>query len=114
MLVSKEKFINYLNSYKEAWEEQCRFQSVLRPFFESPICKYRDNLMNAYEELLVDISECHDEDGIFGWWLYESGSEDKTITVKEKDGSTTKYDVSDPEGLYKYLVTYYGKAEECI
>ncbi len=112
MLVSKEKFINYLNSFKEAYEEQERFHAALRPFFDFPACKYRDNLMTAYEELLVDISECHDEDGIFGWWLYESGPDDKIITIKEKDGSTTKYNVSTPEGLYEYLVTYYGKVKE--
>lgn len=114
MLVSKEKFINYLNSFKEAKEEQDRFQEALRPFFDFPACKYRDNLMTTYEELLVDISECHEEDGIFGWWLYESGLDDKIITVIEKDGSTSKYDVATPEGLYEYLVTYYGKAEECV
>ena len=109
MLISKEKFISYLNSYKESYDEQNRFHTALRPFFDFPVCKYRDNLMTAYEELLVDVCECSDEDGIFSWWLYDSDPDNKIITVKEKDGTTTKYDVSSPEGLYNYLVTYYGK-----
>ena len=40
MLISKEKFINYLNKYKEAWEEQERFHRALTPFFDFPVCKY--------------------------------------------------------------------------
>ena len=108
MLISKEKFINYLNEYKAAGKEQSKFHAALRPFFDSPICKYRDNLMTAYEELLVDVSECHEEDGIFSWWLYES-NDNRIITVKEKDGTINKYDVTTAENLYKYLVTYYGK-----
>lgn len=111
MLISKEKFINYLNAYKAAGEEQDKFHIALRPFFDSPICKYRDSLMTAYEELLVDVSECHEEDGIFSWWLYES-SDDRIITVKEKDGTITKYDVTTAEGLYKYLITYYSQEDK--
>lgn len=111
MLISKEKFINYLNSFKEAYDEQERFHKALRPFFDFPVCKYRDNLMTAYEELLVDVSECYEEDGIFSWWLCERGQgpDDSIITVKEKDGSTIKYDVSTATGLYEYLSTYYGE-----
>ena len=108
MLISKEKFINYLNEYKVAGEEQNKLHAALRPFFDTPVCKYRDSLMTAYEELLVDVSECHEEDGIFSWWLCES-NDDRIITVKEKDGTINKYDVATAEGLYKYLVTYYGK-----
>jgi hypothetical protein len=109
MLISKEKFINYLNKYKEAYEEQDRLQDALRPFFDFPVCTYRNNLMNAYEELLVEVCECPEEDGIFSWWLFESPKESKIISIKEKDGSTTEYDVVTPEGLYDYLITYYGK-----
>ena len=110
MLISKEKFINYLNRYKEAYEEQKRLHKALEPFFGFPVCKYRDDLIDAYEELLVDVSECGEhEEGIFSWWYWESPNDDKIITVKEKDGTTNKYDVATPEGLYNYLVTYYGK-----
>ena len=108
MLISKEKFINYVNKYKEAWEEQERFQDALRPFFDFPVCTYRDNLMNAYEQLLVEVSECGNEDDIFSWWLFESPNDSKVISVKEKDGTTIKYDVTTPEVLYDYLVTCYG------
>lgn len=113
MLISKEKFINYLNKYKEAWEEQERFHDALRPFFDFPVCKYRDNLMDAYEDLLVDVSECREyEDGIFSWWLYESPNDNKLITIKEKDGTTVEYNVAAPEALYNYLVTCYGNKKE--
>ena len=108
MLISKEKFINYLNKYKEAWEEQERFQDALRPFFDFPVCTYRDNLMNAYEQLLVEVCECQEEDDIFSWWLFESPNDSKIISIKEKDGTTIEYDVKTAEGLYNYLVTYYG------
>lgn len=110
MLISKEKFINYLNKYKEAWEEQERFHRALTPFFDFPVCKYRNNLMDAYEGLLVEVSECGEyEDGIFSWWLLESPNDNKIISVKEKDGTTTEFDVATPEGLYNYLITCYGK-----
>jgi hypothetical protein len=108
MLISKEKFINYLNKYKEAWEEQERFHDALRPFFDFPVCTYRDNLMTAYEELLVEVSECQEEDDIFSWWLYESPDDDQIITVTAKDGTISEYNVATPEGLYNYLITYYG------
>ena len=109
MLISKEKFINYLNKYKEAWEEQERFHRALEPFFDFPVCTYRDDLMNTYEELLVEVSECGEcEDGIFSWWLYESPNDSKIISIKEKDGTAIEYDVTTPDGLYEYLVTYFG------
>ena len=109
MLISKEKFINYLNKYKEAWEEQERFQDALRPFFDFPVCTYRDNLMNAYVQLLVEVCGCQEEDDIFDWWLFESPNDSKLISIKEKDGTKVDYDVATPEGLYDYLATYYNK-----
>lgn len=108
MLISKEKFINYVNKYKEACEEQKRFQDALRPFLDFPVCTYRDNLMNAYEQLLVEVCECQEEDDIFSWWLFESPNDSKVISIKEKDGTIVEYDVATPEVLYDYLVTYYG------
>lgn len=109
MLISKERFIHYVNKYKEAYEEQQRFHDALRPFFDFPVCNYRDSLMGAYEQLLVEISECSGEAGIFSWWLYESPNDPKIISIKEKDGTTIDYGVATPEGLYEYLITYYGK-----
>lgn len=108
MLISKEKFINYLNKYREAYEEQKRFYDALRPFFDSPECTYKDGLMEAYEELLVDVSECEDEDGIFTWWLFESSSGSKTIEVAEHGKKSRKFDVTTSEGMYDYLVCMYG------
>ena len=109
MLISKEKFINYLSKYKEALEEKDRFQDALEPFFDFPVVKLGDSLIDAYEGLLVEVSECGSyEDGIFSWWYWESPNDGKIITVKEKDGTKVDYDVTTAEGLYDYLVTYYG------
>ncbi len=109
-MISKEKFVNYLNKYKEASEEQFRFQAALGPFFQFlPVCTYRDNLMDAYAELLVEVCGCAEEDDIFSWWLFESSNDLKIISRTEKDGTTYEYDVATPEGLYDYLATYYNK-----
>lgn len=106
MLVSKEQFIYYLNEYKKDYEEQENFHNALRPYFDFPVCNYRDNLCSAYESLLVTISECHEEDGIFGWWVKNRKSDDTCITVK-KTGYETVYNVYSEEGLYNYLYDMY-------
>lgn len=112
MLVSKEKFIYYLSKYKEAWEEQKKFHDALRPFFDRPLCTYRESLFDAYEELLVEISECYDDDGIFSWWLIESPNDDKLITVKTPGFDDVEvFDCSSVEGLYNYLCYMYDKKE---
>jgi hypothetical protein len=107
MLVSKEKFLYYLSKYKQADEERDRFNKALNPFFDIPSCNYLISLMDAYEELLCEISECSDsEDGIFSWWLDEHI--DKTITVQDVHaGEKTTFDVATPEVLYDYLCYMY-------
>lgn len=107
MLITKESFITYLNEYKRAFEEQKKFQEALRPFFDFPVCTYLDSLFRAYEELLVEVSECADEDGIFNWWLTESPNDNKVITIKSNDGIKKSYDVTSTEGLYTYLYDMY-------
>ena len=83
MLVSKARFICFLQKYKDAYEEQRRFHDALRPFFDFPVCTYQDDLFNSYESMLVAISECEDEDGIFSWWVENHPNDDKCITVKD-------------------------------
>jgi hypothetical protein len=108
MLVSKEQFIYFLNKYKAADEERDRFHDALRPYFDFPVCTYRDDLFAAYEYMLVAISECFDEDGIFSWWLFESGNDNKIITVEHQPGGErVEYDVQTAEGLYNYLYDMY-------
>lgn len=109
MLISKEAFINYVNAYKNAFEEQAKFQEALRPFFSSPVCTYLDSLIDAYERLLVEVSECQDEDAIFNWWALENP---KDIIVKQLTSEEeTTYDVSTADGLYDYLYDMYHKVE---
>ena len=111
MLISKEKFIYYVTKYKEAYAEQQRFQDALRPFFDFPVCTYLDSLRDAYSQLLVEVSECEDEDDIFSWWLYDSPNDSKIISIKDKDGKVTEYNVITPEALYDYLVARYSENE---
>ncbi len=108
MLISKDRFIHYVTMYKEAFEEQDRFHNALKPFFDFPVCNYMSSLIDSYESLLVEVSECQDEDGIFGWWIFESPKEDKTITVQHQpSGDIEVYDVSTADGLYNYLYDMY-------
>ena len=110
MLITKESFIYYTTKFKEAYEEQQRFNDALRPFFERPICKYRDDLFDTYESMLVAMSECEEEDGIFSWWLFESPKDNKIITVRTPGfGDEEVFDCSSAEGLYEYLVYMYHK-----
>lgn len=106
MLISKEKFIEYLSAYKKAFEERSRFDEALAPFFESsPITTYQSELLYQYEEILIDLCECYDEDDIFGWWLFEDV--EKVITIKECTGKEIVYNVESMEGLYDYLYARY-------
>ena len=110
MKISKEKFIDFVTKYKNAFDEQAEFQAALRPFFESPICTYQSSLLNAYEELLVEVCGCEEEDGIFSWWLLESPADNKIITVKHyPTEDTTIYDATSVEGLYDYLYDTYSE-----
>lgn len=113
MVVSKDKFIYYVNKYKDAYAEQARFQDALRPFFDFPVCTYLSSFIDSYEQLLVDLSECYEEDAIFSWWVQESPNDDKIIKVKHlKTGEVVEYDVTTAEGLYNYLYAiYHGKKD---
>jgi hypothetical protein len=108
MLVSETQFIYYVTKYKEAYEEKHRFHDALRPFFDFPICNYQDELFNAYESLLIAISECYDEKtDIFYWWVSEHPNDDKIIRVKQPNGEKVEYDVATAGGLYRYLYDMY-------
>ena len=112
MLVSKARFIYYLQKYKDAYEEQRRFHDALRPFFDFPVCTYQDDLFNSYESMLVAISECEDEDDIFSWWVENHPNDDKRIIVKDiSTGEEVVYDVESIEGLYSYLYDVYHNEE---
>lgn len=115
MLISKEAFIQAVTDFKRAFEEQDKFHDALRPFFDFPVCTYQSSLIDAYERLLVEVSECHDEDGIFSWWVLESPNDNKVITVQDIPCNDIRaFDVSTAEGLYEYLYYMYhdGQDEE--
>ena len=110
MLVSKARFIYFVQKFKEAHEEQLRFHDALRPFFDFPVCTYRDELFLAYESMLTAISECEDEDGIFSQWVENHPNESKIITVRNTaTGDEEVFDVESIEGLYAYLYYMYHK-----
>ena len=107
MLISKEKFIEYLSVYKNAFIERDKFDAALTPFFESSlISTYQSELLRQYEEILIDLCECWDEDDIFSWWLYENV--EKVITIKDVNtGEKVVYNVETIEGLYDYIYSRY-------
>jgi hypothetical protein len=51
MLISKARFLYYVGEYKKDYEERCLFHDALRPYFDFPVCNYRDGLCSAYESL---------------------------------------------------------------
>ena len=112
MLISKEAFLFYVGAYKKAFEEQDKFHEALKPFFNLPVCIYQHSLVDAYERLLVEVSECQEEDDIFDWWATDSPNDNKVITVKDSHtGVVTEYDVATANVLYDYLYAMYHKAK---
>ena len=108
MLISKPRFLYYVEKYRQDYEEQRQFHDALRPYFDFPVCNYRDNLCDAYESLLVAVSECEEEDGIFRWWVENHPNDSKLITVEHQPGGDrTVYNVESAEGLYDYLYDMY-------
>ena len=108
MLISKEQFIHSVTEYAICRKEQEMFQNALRPYFESPVCTYLDNAIEALKNLLVVVSECESEDDIFTWWYDEVDKDNRWIKVQDtSSGNVTEYDVMTPEGLYNYLYDMY-------
>lgn len=107
MLISKGQFIRYLNKYKECRQEQNRFHEDLRKYFDSPVCNYLQSAISTMEEMLVTFAECKHEDNIFYWWTEEVNKDNRYITVRDRHGNKTQYDVLSAEGLYNYLYDTY-------
>ena len=106
MLISKDQFLHFVNRYRNCCVEQEALQATIRPFIERPIVTYGQKAIDGLEEMLVCVSECDDEDGIFWWWVHEDV--DKLITVKDAStGDEEVFDVESAEGLYNYLYYMY-------
>lgn len=103
-MICKESFIKYLNTLVEFKRREEDFNSSLREHLGCyPESTFYDDLVDSYIKMLNEFSEgCTNE--VFGndieWWLYEDV--DKIITLNNK----TEIDVTTPEALYDYLVTY--------
>lgn len=106
MLIAKEHFIHFVNGLKHCYEEQDKFHDAIRPFFDSPVCNYMQQAIDVLQELLVIVSEC-EEDDIFSWWIHECDEDNHIITVRNRNGDKTQYDVLSAEGLYNYLYDMY-------
>lgn len=108
MLITKDQFIHFVNRYAKCRKEQEMFQEALRPYFDSPVCKYLDNAITGLEEMLVIMAECEDEDEIFRWWYDEVDLDNRAIIVQDAvTGDKKSYNVITPEGLYNYLYDMY-------
>ena len=106
MLISRDQFLHFVNRYRNCCVEQEALHKALRPFIESPVITYGQKALDGLEEMLVCMSECDDEDGIFWWWANEDV--DKSITVRIPGFCDEKvYDVSTAGGLYDYLYDMY-------
>lgn len=110
MLITKDEFLHFANRLKHCYEEREAFHKALGPYFERPIVCYGQRAIDGLEDLLVCVSECEEEDGIFSWWLFESPKDNKIITVKIPGSNDEEvFDCSSAEGLYEYLVYMYHK-----
>lgn len=108
MLISKEQFVTALNAFKEEFEQLEKLEEALKPFFDNrlPCITAGNGLRDAFNDLLVAVAECENEDDIFFWWLFDSC--DKVLTVDlQPEGNQETYDVSTAEGLYDYLYDMY-------
>lgn len=106
MLISKDQFLHFVNRYRNCYIEQNALHEALRPFIERPIITYGQKAIDGLEEMLVCVSECEEEDGIFWWWVHEDV--DKLIVVKDAvTGDEEEFDVESAEGLYNYLYYMY-------
>lgn len=106
MLISRDQFLHFANRYRNCYVEQEALHNALKPFIESSVIIYGQKAIDGLEEMLVCVSECDDEDGIFWWWVNEDV--DKLITVRTSGfGDEKVYDVSTAEGLYNYLYDMY-------
>ncbi len=112
MLISKDQFYHFVNRLKHCYEEQDKFHTALRPFFDYLVCNYMQQAINGLEELLVAVCECEEEDDIFRWWIEECDEDSCVITVRNTvTGDETDYNVQSVEGLYNYLYDLYHKAD---
>ena len=112
MLISKDQFLHFANRFRNCYIEQDALHNALRPFMDSPVITYGQKAIDGLEELLVVVSECEDEDDIFGWWVRECDEDSCIINVRNTvTGDETEYDVLTAEGLYNYLYDMYHKGD---
>ena len=96
-MLSKEKFIQYLNSIKDFDHEVDKWEDFLKiDIFESPLFRRSFDLVDIVVKYLSD-NNANIED-LINWWLYEDV--DKLIFLP--DGTTI--DVETPDKLYDYIM----------
>ena len=96
-MLSKEKFIQYLNSIKNLDNEVDKWEDFLRiDIFESPLFQRSFDLIDIVIKYLSDNNT--DIEDLISWWLYEDV--DKLIFLP--DGTTI--DIETPDKLYDYIM----------
>ena len=96
-MLSKEKFIQYLNSIKNLDHEVDKWEDFLKiDIFESPLFQRSFDLIDIVIKYLSDNNT--DIEDLISWWLYEDV--DKLIFLP--DGITI--DVETPDKLYDYIM----------
>ena len=96
-MLSKEKFIQYLNSIKNLDHEVDKWEDFLKiDIFESPLFQRSFDLIDIVIKYLSDNNT--DIEDLISWWLYEDV--DKLIFLP--DGTTIDVETSDK--LYDYIM----------
>lgn len=109
-MISKERFVNIIETLKETNdfveetnEKAMKLQDAIRSDFFNAM-----SLSISHEDIVIQLLEnmFNDED-IISWWLYDLdyGRKFKIGCIQEeKEGKIVKYDLSNAEKLYDYLV----------
>lgn len=96
-MLSKEKFIQYLNSIKNLDHEVDKWEDFLKiDIFESPLFQRSFDLIDIVIKYLSDNNT--DIEDLISWWLYEDV--DKLIFLQ----NGTTIDVETPDKLYDYII----------
>lgn len=105
-MISKEEFVDYINTFKEMWDEQNRLSEVIKYFniFESfpAFSSLCDKYIRMISQLMHQPLDTKDGNDI-EYFIYETdcGRDFHVGDVEELDGSFP--DFTTPEKLYDYL-----------
>ena len=100
-MITKELFVNTMDTIQKEWEKTNRFDTALREICDGyPIVMLGSGYLNALLSILNAYFD--DKNDLVSWWLFEK-VEKKIWETDAITGEKVEYDVSTPEALYNYL-----------